>query len=208
VTIDLKAPEVQEAIRAAVEEATAPLTAKRDELLGELRKARKGQQIDPETVAKLEEEVERLKGEVSTHQKAAKTAQTEAEKAKKLHESEAQIVQRLLVDNGLTAELVKAGVKEAVHIKAAKAMLAGQVQIVADGENRVAKVGDKTLEAFVGDWAKSDEGKFFVAAPANNGGGANGGNKGGEGGVKPNLAGNPQERVADISKRFPELSSN
>lgn len=174
-SIDLKAPEVQEAIRQAIEEATAPLIAKRDELLGELKKARKGQQIDPETVTKLEDQIEALKGELTTAQKAAKTATSDAEKARKALEAAEGFTQRLLVDNGLTDALTKAGVTNPVHLKAAKALLAGQVQIVADGDSKVAKVGEKALADFATEWAKGDEGKFFVAAANNGGGGSSGG---------------------------------
>lgn len=174
-SIDLKAPEVQEAIKQAVEEATAPLIAKRDELLGEVKKARKGQQIDPETVSKLEEQIESLKGELTAAQKAAKTATTDAEKARKALEAAEGFTSKLLVDNGLTDALTKAGVTNPVHLKAAKSMLAAQVQIVADGDSKVAKVGDKALAEYAAEWAKGDEGKFFVSAPSNSGGGANGG---------------------------------
>jgi hypothetical protein len=181
-SIDLTDPEVKAAIAAAVEEATQPLVAKRDELLAEVKKARKGQQIDPEAVSKLEDQIEALKGELTAAQRAAKTASTEADKARKALESEAGYVQKLLIDNGLTDALTKAGVKEPAHLKAVKAMLSGQVQIAADGDQRVAKVGDKALSDFVSEWAKGEEGKFFVAAPANAGGGSSGG--GGAGGAK------------------------
>lgn len=182
-TIDLNSPEVKAAIAAAVEEATGPLIAKRDELLKELKTARKGQQIDPEVVSKLEEQIETLKGELTAAQKTAKTATTEAEKARKALETESAAVQRLIVDNGLTDALTKAGVTNPVHLKAAKALLGAQVQVAADGETRVAKVGDKALTDFIGEWAKGDEGKFFVAAPNNSGGGAAGG-QGNPGGAR------------------------
>ncbi len=181
-SIDLNSPEVKAAIAAAVEEATAPLVAKRDELLAEVKKARKGQQIDPEQVTKLEDQIEALKGELQTAQRTLKTTQGDADKARKALESESSYVQRLLIDNAMTDALTKAGVKEAVHLKAAKAMLAGQAQIVVDGENRLAKIGDKPVADFVSEWAKGDEGKFFVAAPQNSGGGSQGG--GGAGGAK------------------------
>lgn len=215
-TIDLKAPEVQEAIRAAVDEATVGLKTKNEELVGEVRKLRKGKEIDPAELERRDETIAELQGKLDEANKLAKTAKADAEKATKALATEQGFTQRLLVDNGLTAELVKAGVKEAVHIKAAKAMLAAQVQIVADGENRVAKVGDKTLEAFVGEWAKGDEGKHFVAAPANNGGGANGGNKGGEGksdklpDIKPGAtisAADKAARTAAIQARLDKLGA-
>ena len=174
-TIDLNSPEVKAAIAAAVEEATGPLAAKNRELLTELKTAKKGQQVSPEEVSKLEDQIEALKGELTTAQKTAKTATADAEKARKALEAEGAAVQKLIVDNGLTDALTKAGVTNPVHLKAAKALLGSQVQVAADGEQRVAKVGDKALSDFIGEWAKGDEGKHFVAAPNNSGGGAAGG---------------------------------
>lgn len=173
-SIDVNAPEVQEAIKAAVEEATKGLISKRDELLREVKELKKGRQINPEDVAALETEVETLKGQLSEAQKTVKKAQSDAESARKALEGAEGFTQRLLVDNGLSDALTKAGVTNPVHLKAVKSMLAGQVKIEADGDNRIAKVGDKALSDFVAEWAKGDEGKYFVAAPANSGGGANG----------------------------------
>ena len=173
--IDLTAPEVQEAIKAAVEKATAPLVAKRDELLGEVRKLRKGREIDPAEMEKLEEQVETLKSQLAEQAKAAKTANQDAEKARKaLTEAEGSMT-RLLVDNGLSEALVKAGVTNPVHQKAAKALLREQVGVVAEGDQKVVKVGDKALSDFIAEWAGSDEGKHFVTAPDTNGGGSHGG---------------------------------
>jgi len=178
-SIDLNDPEVKAAIKAAVEEATSPLVAKRDELLTEVKSLKKGRQIDPESVAKLEEQIDALRDELAAANKTAKTATSEAEKARKALETESAYTQKLLIDNAMTDALTKAGVKESVHLKAAKAMLAGQAQIVADGETRTAKIGDKDVTAFIAEWAKGDEGKFFVAAPHNQGGGSQGGQGGG-----------------------------
>lgn len=183
-SIDLNAPEVQEAITAAVEKATQPLLAKRDELLSEVKTLRKGKQVNPEDIEKLESRIEELTGQLSEAQKAVKTATTDAEKARKALDAAEGFTQRLLVDNGLNEALNKAGVTNPVHLKAVKSMLAGQVQIVADGDNKVAKVGEKSLADYVGEWAKGDEGKHFVAAPNNSGGGANGGS-GGSGSKPP-----------------------
>lgn len=183
-SIDLESPEAKAAIKAAVDEATAALAAKNKELLGELKEARKGKTINPEDVERLESRIEELTGQLTEAQKTAKTATKEAEKATKALADAEGFTQRLLVDNGLTDALTKAGVSNPVHLKAAKALLSGQVQIVADGDSKVAKVGDKALTDFIGEWAKGDEGKFFVAAPNNTGGGAGGG-AGGSGNPKP-----------------------
>jgi hypothetical protein len=173
--IDLKAPEVQAAIQAAVDAAVAPLVSKRDELLSEVKKLRKESTIKPEDVEKLETEIDTLKGQLTTAQKEAKTFKDAADKATKDLESESGYTQKLLVDNGLGDALLKANVNNPAHLKAVKSMLSGQVKIVVDGENRKAMVGDKELTSFVTEWAASDEGKHFVSAPGNGGGGAPGG---------------------------------
>jgi hypothetical protein len=204
-SIDLSSPEAKEAIKAAVEEATAALAAKNKELLGELKEARKGKTINPEDLEKLEGENETLRGQLTEAQKTAKKATTEAEAARKQLQDSEGFTQRLLVDNGLTDALTKVGVTNPVHLKAVKSMLAGQVQIVADGDNKVAKVGEKPLADFIGEWAKGDEGKFFVAAPNNSGGGANGGS-GGSGKKETDLSkvdvNKKEDRVAAIQSRL------
>jgi hypothetical protein len=209
VSIDLTAPEVKEAIQAAVAEATKGLVAKRDELLTELKEARKGKTIDPAELDKRDARIEELEGQLSESTKAQATALKEAKKATEALQASEGFTQRLLVDNGLTEALTKAGVTNPVHLKAVKSMLAGQVQIVADGDNKVAKVGEKALTDFVGEWAKGDEGKFFVAAPNNSGGGANGGN--GSGNQQTDLSKiSPTDkaaRTAAIEKRLAEAGA-
>ena len=208
-SIDLTAPEVKEAIQAAVAEATKGLVAKRDELLTELKEARKGKTIDPAELDKRDARIEELEGQLSESTKAQATALKEAKKATEALQASEGFTQRLLVDNGLTEALTKAGVTNPVHLKAVKSMLAGQVQIVADGDNKVAKVGEKALTDFVGEWAKGDEGKFFVAAPNNSGGGANGGN--GSGNQQTDLSKiSPTDkaaRTAAIEKRLAEAGA-
>jgi hypothetical protein len=174
-SFDVNAPEAQEAIQAAVDAAVANMAAKNKELLGELKKAKKGQEIDPQTVADLEAQVEKLQGDLTTASKTAKEASKAHEAAVKKLESETGFTQKLLIDNGLLETLGKNGVTNPVHQKAAVAMLRSGVSIIADGESRIAKVGDKALADYVKEWASSEEGKHFVAAPANTGGGATGG---------------------------------
>jgi len=167
--------DVKAAIEAAVAEATAGLVAKNQELLGKLKKATKDAQIDPSEHAALQSELDATQAKLAEATKALKAANTEAEKFKKAYENESKLTHNLLVENGLTDALTKAGVTNPVHLRAAKAMLSGQVQLVAEGDNRIAKVGDKALADYVGEWAKGEEGKYFVAAQQNGGGGAPGG---------------------------------
>jgi hypothetical protein len=201
--IDLTAPEVQEAIKAAVDKAVAPLVAKRDELLGEVRKLRKGREIDPAELEKLEEQVEDLKGQLGEANKAAKKAAQDAEKATKALTDAEGYTSRLLVDNGLNEALVKAGVTNPVHQKAAKALLREQVGIVAEGDAKVAKVGDKALSDFITEWAGSDEGKHFVTAAETSGSGSGHGYKPASGTPKRSEM-NHAQKADFISKHGPD----
>lgn len=172
----LSSPEAKAALAKAIEDATAPLVEKNRELLGELKKARKSAEITPEQLAEVEAERDKLQADLTAANKAVKAATAAAEQATKALQDESGFTQRLLVDNGLVSELTKQGVTDPAYIKAAQALLRSGVQIVADGENRIAKVGDKALGDHVKEWAASDEGKRFVTAAANGGGGAGGGN--------------------------------
>lgn len=185
-SIDLNAPEVQEAIKAAVKTAveaeTSGLIAKRDELLSEVKRLKKGQEIKPEQYEALENELESYKDKLTEANKLVKNTQTEFEKVKKMFEAENSFTSKLLVDNGLQAELMKAGVTNPAHLKAVKSMLSSQVQVKVEGDERKAVIGDKTLSDYVSEWSKSDEGKHFIAAPANTGGGSTGGGNASGGG--------------------------
>ncbi|MCK5605387.1 hypothetical protein KAR91_26080 [Candidatus Pacearchaeota archaeon] len=166
---------VTEAVSTAVEEATEGLDAKNKELLGKLKKAQKGATIDPADHAALQSELDSSEVELAKAKKELKAAMTESEKIKKQYETESQVSRDLLVDTGLSNELLANGIKNPTYLKAAKALLSSQVTLEADGDKRVAKVGDKTLTDHIKEWAGTDEGKAFVDAPGNSGGGANGG---------------------------------
>lgn len=169
---------VKTAVTAAVLEATAGLQDKNKELITELRAAKKGQEITPADVEKLETKIETLEGEAIVAKKSIKDLTKSADTATKGLESETAFTRNLLIDNGLTNELTKNGVTNAAHLSGATALLRTDVEIVVDGKKRTAMVGDKPLADHVKEWAGSDTGKNYVAAPGNNGGGANGG-KGG-----------------------------
>jgi hypothetical protein len=196
----LNAPEVQDAIKAAVEAAVKPLADKRDELLGEVKKLRKESAIKPEDLEAVEKERDELKTALTTAQKEAKSFKDAATKADEALKTEATFNHRLLVENGLTDELTKAGVTNPAFLKAVKSTLASQVAVVVEGDTRIAKAGDKPLADFVKEWAASDEGKHFIAAPNKSGGGGQGGGNGE--GIKPNPEGSPKEKAAAIRQKF------
>lgn len=200
--IDFNDDEVKQAIKDAVDAAIQPLAAKNKELLGELKEARKGATISPEKVEALEAQIDALKTELGNAQGAAKKALKDYEATKQQLDAEAGFTQKLLVENGLTDALTKVGVTNPAFLKAVKSQLASQVQLIAEGDNRIAKVGDKALADYVTEWAKSEEGKYFVSAPANSGGGSGGGSNGGSGQTKGKIDGTLNERAEYFGSKF------
>lgn len=196
------------AVQKLIDEAVAPLKEKRDELLGEVKRLKKGVEVKPEDVEKLEAENEALKTQLGEAQKALKTASKTAEDTTNALKGEQSFTQKLLIENGLNAALSAAGVSNPIQLKAAAALIRAnsKIEVVADGENRAAKVGDKDLAAFVKEWSQGDEGKHFVSAQQNSGGGAPG-NTGTQHKGAGNLGGSKDERNAAIASRFPELNS-
>lgn len=181
------------------------LQSKNRELLGELKVAKakaKGAEIDPEQFAQLQNELEELR---TQNDKLAKTSKAEIEKLSNALNEKDGALQQYLIDGGLTEALVKSGVRPEL-MKAAKAMLKSQAAIKADDGNYQALMGDAPLADAVAAWAASDEGKYFVSAPANSGGGATGGNNGSTTAPKGNLAGDRTQRTNAIAARFPELA--
>jgi len=176
--VDLNSTEVKDAIAAAVEAAVDGLKTKNTELLGKLKKAQQGAAIDPADMAALESERDALKAQLAETNKAAKKTATELEAANKRASDTEAAFNNTLRDAQLTEALTKAGVTNPVHLKATKALLGSGVQMVDENGVKVAKAGDKPLADFITEWAASDEGKHFVAAPASQGDGARGGYRG------------------------------
>lgn len=172
--IDLTSQEVQDAIASAVTEAVDGLKAKNTELLGKLKKAQAGSTIEPADLEAAERERDEWKAKAGEAGKALTKAQKELEASTKARDELNANFNNTLRDSQLTEALAKAGVTNAVHIKAAKALLRDSAQVVDDNGQRVVKVGDKALSEAITEWAGSDEGKHFVTAPDANGGGAQG----------------------------------
>lgn len=175
--VDVNAPEVQAAIKAAIEEAVTGLKNKNTELLGELKKARKDSAIDPEDYNRLKEEHSATQDKLAEVTKLFKAEQTNVEKIKKAYETEIGFTSQLLIDNGLNDALSSVNVKPELA-KAAKALFKSNAAIKADGDARVPVIGDKSIADAIKEWSATDEGKHFILAPVNSGGGATGGGHG------------------------------
>lgn len=184
---DINDPEVIKAIKdagyltkddatAMTEETVLGLKSKNEELLKKLKSGKASQAELLEMQAQLEE-IEQEKLRASEDWNALeKNLQGKMEKLQSKHSEQEAALTRAIMERDLTSELVKANVAPH-YLEAAKAMHGSQVAY-ADGKTMV---GDKPLSEFVSEWASSDDGKFFVAAPSNSGGGAPGGGKGSNG---------------------------
>ncbi|API58090.1 hypothetical protein BSL82_01250 [Tardibacter chloracetimidivorans] len=176
---------IKEAVAAAVAEATEGLEAKNAELLTEKKdlqkKLRQQQDIKPEDLQAAEDARDKALSDLAEVQKQVKALTTERDKAVKALETENGFTQRLLIQDGLKTALLANGVKDEDFIDSLTAKFSGGASIKVDGDSRLAMYGDKPLGDFIKEWAASDTGKKFVAAPGNSGGGAGGGGQGGGG---------------------------
>jgi len=178
--MEISEEELKAKIDEAIESATGGLVKKNQELLAELKETRKSRTIDPAELDKLQTKIDALEADLSVAAKAKKDAEKVVKQAQDALASETGFTQKLLLDNGLTEALVKAGVATQ-FLPAVKAMLGTQAKVIVDGDARKAVIGDKELTEFVASWAATDEGKHYIAAPGNGGGGASGGAGNGSG---------------------------
>lgn len=169
-------------------------------LKADLAKAKakaKGAEIDPEQHAALQSQVEELTDKLA---KAEKAGKTEIEKLSNALKEKDGALNTYLVEAGLSDALAKVGVKPE-FMDASKALLKAQAVIKADNGQYQALIGDKPLAEAIKEWALGDQGKHFIQAPNNSGGGGQGGD--GKGGAtKGNFGGNEKERVAAIAEKF------
>lgn len=169
-------------LQAKIDEANEAVDRKNKDLLAEVKRLKAGKTIDPAEIERLESERDELRAKLAASEKANKTLQKTHDDTKKLLDSESGFTASLLIDQGLTAELTANGVTNPALLKGATALLKAQgVAVSIDGDKRVAKLGDKTLADAVKAFVATDEGKHFVAARVNSGGGAGGGTSAADG---------------------------
>ncbi len=151
--------------------------------------------------AKASGDVEAVRTQLETkHGRELKAATDRAEKAERQ-------VEKLVIDNGLSAALDEARVKPELK-RAAAALLREGVELKDDDGEPVAYKGGLPLAEAIKLWAEGDEGKPFVLA-GNSGGGAPGGGKGAHSGPNPWKAG-PTFNLTDqdrIEREKPELAA-
>lgn len=146
-------------------------------LKADLAKAKakaKGADIDPDEYAKLQTENEDLKFNFTKVQKdLAKQTDT---LTSQLKEKDSALTQ-YLIDSQLTDSLSKVGVLPQ-FMDATKSLLKSQATIRNDNGSYQALMGEKSIADAVKEWAVSENGKYFVKAPDNTGGGSSGSGNG------------------------------
>lgn len=150
------------------------LVNKNKELLTEVKKERnKSKEVDTDKYYALMDELESVKNENAKLQGDAKLKAKDLEKLTAQLGEKDSTLQKLIIDDGLSNALVTAGVK-AELMPAVKALLRGQSQL----KDNQAHIGDKPLADFMTEWVAGD-GKAYIAAPQNSGGGSQGTTNGG-----------------------------
>lgn len=173
------------------------LKDKNEELLGKLKDAKTGQDELSKRLDAIEE-----KKNAALAAKATKAGDWDTLK-KQLEDSHAKVIESKdleikaltgdkekltgqlhnhVVNTGLKDQLVKAKVRPEL-MEAATALITAKFKgEVGDNDgNPFAKFDGKAVDQFVTDWSQTDEGKNFVSADSNSGGGANGANGTGQG---------------------------
>lgn len=157
---------------------TAGLKDKNRELLGKLRDA---QGVKPEDLATAEARADKAEADLAALNKSVTTLTKERDNAVKALEAETGFTSKLLINDGIKSALIEAGVKDPDYLDALAVKFASSASILTEGDARKAMIGDKAAADAIKEWAGSDTGKKFIAAPVNSGGGAGGGNGGGSG---------------------------
>ena len=171
-----------------------PVKAKQQELLSETKAAKaRARELEAKLAEYEAKEAEKQEQEAikrGEFEKVTATLREEANTYKARLEAE-------IVGSSLTKALLDANVA-APFMEAAKALLKSQGAGI-DKEGK-AIIGGRPLAEVVAEFAESEQGKHFIAAPSSSGGGASGG--GAANPVQGNLGGTREEREAAIAARF------
>lgn len=168
--------EYDAAVQTAIDAEVKGLKDKNKELLGKKKDAETERD---ELQAKLDEAIaEGGKGQADiekvTKQLTDKHTR-ELKKAQDAAEASSSKLNKILIDKGLGEALTKAGVAPQ-YLDAVKALIktSHKAEVGEVDGDAVASIDGKPVAEFVKSWSQGDQGKHYIAAPTNNGGGATG----------------------------------
>jgi len=192
-----------EELKAALTEAQASIKAlevKNKELKAEKDKAKSAQETAQAAADEAAEEAARKDNDAAALEKSLekKYAKQIADLTSARDVAQGQL-STLLIDNTAQANLAKHNVPSHFH-KPLMALIKAQTELK-DGS---AMVGDVSLDDYIATYLSGDEGKHFVAAPANSGANATG--------AKPGAVPAPTEwsftRYAEMKSENPALAAS
>ena len=172
----------------ALKESIDKLTAKNEELVADVRKAkseaRAAKEIDPDSYRAEIERADKAEASLAEANKALKAANADRDKAAKELESERNAARTFALEAEVAGAIAEGNVVPAL-VPAFKAMIAAQAKAdLVDGKYAVT-IGDKSARDHIKAFLDGDEGKAFRAADFNGGGGAPGSGGGKGGAVNP-----------------------
>lgn len=169
------------------QESLDKLEAKNSELIGENRKLKRAGEIKPEDLAAAEDRADKAEAKLADLDKQVKTLTAERDKAVKGLETEQNAARSYALDAEIATAIAAGNVVPAL-VPAFTAMIKqGAKAELVDGKYAVS-IGDKPAADHIKTLLASDEGKHFVAASVNTGGGAPGGSGGAAAGKTVNRA--------------------
>jgi len=144
-----------------------------DDLKKAQREARAAKDIKPEDLAAAEDRADKAEARIKELEKSEKVAVSRAEKAEKALEGEQGAARTYALEAEISNAIAAGNVVPAL-VPAFKALVTqGAKADVVDGKY-VVTIGDKPASDHIKALLASDEGKHFVAAPNNTGGGSGG----------------------------------
>jgi hypothetical protein len=172
--IDLSAADAKEQINALAK----GLLDKNTDLLGKVNSGKEkltGHESELERLRILEQGLEKTKLEEKENYNGAlelvkQDNQKTIDKMTLGTEGDKNLIRKLLVENGLTAELVTLNVNPDLMALIQQGL--SSLATVIDGK---AMIGEQSLSDYMKEWATTPQGKASILAKANNGGDANGG---------------------------------
>ena len=212
--IDTTTDEGKAALQKLIDTETDGLKAKNAELLGAQKKLKDDMktfqdQIDEIKSAKEQAEAEAAEksGDIEKiKENLQKAFDKERETLKGELDTTKSSLNSLMIDDGLAGALTKAGVAPQFLDDIRLALKAKHSPTITNVDGKpIAQIDGKNLTDFVAEWSQGDQGKHYIAAPNNGGGGANGANGGGKA-PSGNMGGDKTERTAAIASKFPDLN--
>lgn len=205
-----------------IEKAKEPVLRKNEELLASIKTMKNKLKKYPEEdeflelqeKAQLADQYEReqLESKGQYDEIISKTKKQYEDKIKEMKESleaKDQLIKKHVIESKLAEALAEVKCKPSM-LKAAVRLLTDDIQVVENGDQIETMVGALSISEHIKQWSQTPEGKEFVLAPENTGGGVSGGVNGQSSGDVSGVDKyfNPSSPEYNITKQFELMKSD